>query len=223
MLSRRSRRRSDTRFRFIVFENVFCWSVAIFFDVLGIGCLLVEGWPDSVLLDFFFWLPIVSSQLKREFWLRRISTSGGKRLFFTSWTLPDRAQIWYESSSIIWPSLVKISSNSAKANTFYLGASDIRTPVRHLNTPLYTVIHSSTLGIQRKVTKLPCFWCLVFRTQFQHFLGGFLAIFFYCAVSSCVYDHNHPHLVSERLFLAESKTFPYPRRARAHSLFLLCS
>ena len=49
VLSRRSRRRSDTRFRFIVFENVFCWSVAIFFDVLGIGCLLVEGWPDSVL------------------------------------------------------------------------------------------------------------------------------------------------------------------------------
>ena len=54
VLSRRSRRRSDTRFRFIVFENVFCWSVAIFFDVLGIGCLLVEGWPDSVLLEFFF-------------------------------------------------------------------------------------------------------------------------------------------------------------------------
>ena len=106
-----------------------------FFDVLGIGCLLVEGWPDSVLLEFFFWLPFVSSQLKREFWLRRISTSGGKRLFFTSWTLPDRAQIWYESSSIIWPSFVKISSNSAKANTFYFGASDIRTPVRHLNTP----------------------------------------------------------------------------------------
>ena len=137
VLSRRSRRRSDTRFRFIVFENVFCWTVAIFFDVLGIGCLLVEGWPDSVLLEFFFWLPFVSSQLKREFWLRRISTSGSKRLFFTSWTLPDRAQIWYESSSIIWPSLVKISSNSTKANTFYFGASDIRTPVRHLNTPLY--------------------------------------------------------------------------------------
>ena len=109
-----------------------------FFDVLGIGCLLVEGWLDSVLLEYFFWLPFVSSQLKREFWLRRISTSGGKRLFFTSWTLPDRAQIWYESSSIIWPSLVKISSNSAKANTFYFGASDIRTPVRHLNTPLYS-------------------------------------------------------------------------------------
>ena len=25
-----------------------------FFDVSGIGCLLVEGWPDSVLLEFFF-------------------------------------------------------------------------------------------------------------------------------------------------------------------------
>ena len=40
------------------------------------------------------------------------------------------------------------------------------------------MIHSSTLGIQRKVTKLPCFWYLVFRTQFQHFLGVFWRSFF---------------------------------------------
>ena len=40
------------------------------------------------------------------------------------------------------------------------------------------MIHSSTLGIQRKVTKLPCFWCLVFRTQFQCFLGVFWRYFF---------------------------------------------
>ena len=30
---------------------------------------------------------------------------------------------------------------------------------------------------------------------------------------SGVYDRNHPYLVSERLFLAENKAFPYPRRA----------
>ena len=40
-------------------------------------------------------------------------------------------------------------------------------------TSLFTVIHSSTLGIRKKVTKLPCFWYIVFRTQFQHFLGVF--------------------------------------------------
>ena len=47
-----------------------------------------------------------------------------------------------------------------------------------------TVILSSTLGVQRKVTKLPCFWYLLFRTQFQHFLDeSFLAIvFFFFAV-----------------------------------------
>ena len=59
-----------------------------------------------------------------------------------------------------------------------------------LVTQLYTVMISDTLwhsiysdtlwhpGIQSKVTKLPCFWCLVFRTQFQHFLGVFWQSFF---------------------------------------------
>ena len=46
--------------------------------------------------------------------------------------------------------------------------------------------------------------------------GSFLAIFFCSAVSSCVNDNNHRYLVSERLFLAENKAFPYPRRAGAH-------
>ena len=45
---------------------------------------------------------------------------------------------------------------------------------------------------------------------------SFLALFFCYAVSSCVYDHHHPYLVSERLFLAENKAFPYLRRALAH-------
>ena len=46
--------------------------------------------------------------------------------------------------------------------------------------------------------------------------GIFFANFFCYAVSSCVYDHSHPYLVSECLFLAENKAFPYPRRLRAH-------
>ena len=79
-----------------------------------------------------------------------------------------------------------------------------------------TVIQCSTLCTQRKVMKFPCFWCLVFGAQFQQFLELFLPIFFCYAVSSCVYDHNHPYLVSECLFLAENKAFPYPRRVRAH-------
>ena len=41
-----------------------------------------------------------------------------------------------------------------------------------------TVIQYNTLGIQRKVTKLPCFWYFVFRTHFQHFLGVFGRSFF---------------------------------------------
>ena len=78
-----------------------------------------------------------------------------------------------------------------------------------------TMIQCSTLCTQRKGTKFPCFWGLVFGAQFQHFLEFFLPIF--CsAVSSCVYDHSHPYLVSECLFLAENKAFPYPRRLRAH-------
>ena len=77
------------------------------------------------------------------------------------------------------------------------------------------MIQCSTLCTQRKVTKFPCFWCLVFGAQFQHFLEFFCPFFCY-AVSSCVYDHSHPYLVSECLFLAENKAFPYPRRLRAH-------
>ena len=46
--------------------------------------------------------------------------------------------------------------------------------------------------------------------------GIFFAHLFCYAVSSCVHDHSHPYLVSECLFLAENKAFPYPRRLRAH-------
>ena len=77
------------------------------------------------------------------------------------------------------------------------------------------MIQCSTLCTQRKVTKFPCFWCLVLGAQFQHFLEFFCPYFCY-AVSSCVYDHSHPYLVSECLFLAENKAFLYPRRLRAH-------
>ena len=42
----------------------------------------------------------------------------------------------------------------------------------------YTMIQCSTLCTQRKVTKFPCFWCLVFGAQFQHFLEFFLPSFF---------------------------------------------
>ena len=44
-----------------------------------------------------------------------------------------------------------------------------------------TVIHSGTLCIQRKVTKFPCFWWLVFRGQFQHFLAAFWRSFLLCS------------------------------------------
>ena len=41
-----------------------------------------------------------------------------------------------------------------------------------------TMIQCSTLCTQRKVTKFPCFWCLVFGAQFQHFLEFVLPSFF---------------------------------------------
>ena len=58
---------------------------------------------------------------------------------------------------------------------------------------------------------VPCLWGSI-----STFSGIFFAHFFCYAVSSCVYDHSHPYLVSECLFLAENKAFPYPRRLRAH-------
>ena len=42
----------------------------------------------------------------------------------------------------------------------------------------FTMIHSGTLCIQRKVTKFPCFGGLVFRAQFQSFLSAFWRSFF---------------------------------------------
>ena len=60
------------------------------------------------------------------------------------------------------------------------------------------------------------FWGPCLQSSISTLSFSFLASFFSYAVSSCVYDPNHPYLVSERLFLAETKAFPYLRRALAH-------
>ena len=78
------------------------------------------------------------------------------------------------------------------------------------------MIHSGTLCMQRKVTKISLFWGPCLQRSISTLSFSFLALFFCYAVSSCVYDPNHPYLVSERLFLAENKAFPYLRRALAH-------
>ena len=75
-----------------------------------------------------------------------------------------------------------------------------------------TVIHSGT-----KVKKFPCFWCLVFTAQFQHFFQLFSALFFCYAVSSCVYDDKHPYLVSERLFVCREQGFSVPAESSGAS------
>ena len=59
------------------------------------------------------------------------------------------------------------------------------------------------------------FGALSLGLNFNIFWNFFCSFFCY-AVSSCVYDHSHPYLVSECIFLAENKAFPYPRRVRAH-------
>ena len=60
------------------------------------------------------------------------------------------------------------------------------------------------------------FGALSLGLNFNIFWNLFCPFFFGYAVSSCVYDHSHPYIVSECLFLAENKAFPYPRRLRAH-------
>ena len=64
--------------------------------------------------------------------------------------------------------------------------------------------------------EISMFWWPCLQSSISTLSFSFLALFFCYAVSSCVYDHNHPYLVSERLFLAENKAFPYLRRALAH-------
>ena len=64
--------------------------------------------------------------------------------------------------------------------------------------------------------EISMFWGPCLQSSISRLSFSFLALFFCYAVSSCVYDHNHPYLVSERLFLAENEAFPYLRRALAH-------
>ena len=60
------------------------------------------------------------------------------------------------------------------------------------------------------------FWRLCLQSSISTLSFSFLALFSSYAVSSCVYEYNHPYIVFERLFLAENKAFPYLRRALAH-------
>ena len=64
--------------------------------------------------------------------------------------------------------------------------------------------------------EISMFWGPCLQSSISRLSFSFLALFFCYAVSSSVYDHNHPYLVSERLFLAENEAFPYLRRALAH-------
>ena len=81
----------------------------------------------------------------------------------------------------------------------------------------HTLIHSGTLCIQRRVTKFPCFTALFSELYSESALSfSFLALFFFAVQLALVSGDNHPHLVSERLFFAKNKAFPYLRRALAH-------
>ena len=64
--------------------------------------------------------------------------------------------------------------------------------------------------------EISMFWGPCLQSSISTLSFSFFALFFCYAFSSCVYDHNHPYLVSERLFLAENKAFTYLRRALAH-------
>ena len=69
------------------------------------------------------------------------------------------------------PVSVVVHEHLVRAGCMFFGTTTRRTLTR-LHRP-QTVIHSGTVGIQRKVTKLSCFWYLLFRTLFQHLLGVF--------------------------------------------------
>ena len=58
--------------------------------------------------------------------------------------------------------------------------------------------------------EISMFWGPCLQSSISRLSFSFLALFFCYAVSSCVYDHNHPYLVSERLLLAENEAFPLP-------------
>ena len=83
---------------------------------------------------------------------------------------------------------------------------------RTLNSQWFSVAPFAHKGRWRN---FHVFGALSLGLNFNIFWNFFCPFFCY-AVSSCVYDHSHPYLVSECLFLAENKAFPYPRRVRAH-------
>ena len=80
----------------------------------------------------------------------------------------------------------------------------------HHNDSLWHPLHT------KGGDEISMFWGPCLQSSISRLSFSFLALFFCYAVSSCVYDHNHPYLVFERLFLAENEAFPYLRRALAH-------
>ena len=82
--------------------------------------------------------------------------------------------------------------------------------IRKHNDSLWHPLHT------KEGDEISMFWGPCLQSSISRLSFSFLALFFCYAVSSCVYDHNHPYLVSERLFLAENEAFPYLRRALAH-------
>ena len=82
--------------------------------------------------------------------------------------------------------------------------------IRKHNDSLWDPLHT------KEGDEISMFWGPCLPSSISTLSFGFFALFFCYTISSCVYDHNHPYLVSERLFLAENKAFPYLRRALAH-------
>ena len=76
----------------------------------------------------------------------------------------------------------------------------------HFSPNLSTVIHSVTLPYKGRGRNFHVFGALSSELNLNTFFQLLAPCFCY-AVGSCVYDHNHPYLVSERLFLAETRLF----------------
>ena len=102
------------------------------------------------------------------------------------------------------------SNDRGSRNNVNIGHLNINTLNPNHNDSLWHPLHT------KEGDEISMFWGPCLQSSISTLSFSFLALFFCYAVSSCVYDHNHPYLVSERLFLAENKAFPYLRRALAH-------
>ena len=140
-------------------------------------------------------------------WSARGVWEGNRVALFDNRIVDANAPSYQRSS---WDAIARKAAE-AKKRKYARASEDMRSSFTPLaNDSLWHPLHT------KEGDEISMFWGPCLQSSISRLSFSFLALFFCYAVSSCVYDHNHPYLVSERLFLAENEAFPYPRRALAH-------